>query len=670
MNAAALATSRLRATLLIVAAVVSLVLLPAVAEQKQTVRTAGGLDLVPNWPEVVAGEYAFGHAKFRPSASRPLGYRGCQNGWFPAATPPTSFGDGTAEQKEMEFRHRGRTRKAKLWTLTDRKSRNIRFKTPLPGWSLSQPLPVLDAEGRLRVIVKCHPWWVVCIDGRSGKILWKDELTPFHAMDLPENDANEAAELMTMAWAMGDMIPSLLGHRCGGITKRGHTVTKEQDPKLYRQIDAALADMAERMKQLQPDLVDDVQSLSRWIAKGVPEKVNDQDSRRINPRFQAIDRYLEKRYSIATHVWFHGYTGLEMPAPVSDGGFVYVTFGQGQVACYTLDGHRKWVKLLANRRNRKSMYYSSPALIDGKLVFYQAPEQKSGLVALDARSGETVWRTEGGTPWAKVAYTSVRPAKLPLPGGGTLDVVFARRGGKFKAFRADDGKVLGEICKTGAYSAGPCFVGDVFVTAFSSDGRDQPDPAARIKATSRDRIEVKSLGDLAKVGQGKSAGVSSSPFAMSPAGIFDGRHNAITDPAAARRIGSLGLDYQDRNRGLTVTIAGDKAIVPLECRAVGFASRGREDNAAIMRFAVIDVSDPSKPKVISRDNILGGSEMPAAISFDRHLATHGLGKKKLLGAYKTILSHFGAVNCGVIPHGDALFVQSGTHLYCLSEEND
>ncbi|MFP4106632.1 MAG: hypothetical protein ACLFVU_11155 [Phycisphaerae bacterium] len=130
---------------------------------------------------------------------------------------------------------------------------------------------------------------------------------------------------------------------------------------------------------------------------------------------------------------------------------------------------------------------------------------------------------------------------------------------------------------------------------------------------------------------------------------------------------NLALPYKEQTKGLTINIAGKYAILPLKCTGVNFSGRTREDNWALMRFAVIDVSDPAKPKVISRNNLLGGPEMPKALSFERHLSGFGLPKENLLGAYRTILAHFGAVNCGEIPHGDMLFIQSTTHLYGIGK---
>ncbi len=631
------------------------------------VRTADGAELPANWPEVVAGEHPFGHAAFRPTPDRPLGYRGCQNGWFPGATPPTSFGDGTAAQVETELRHKGRLQKETLWTLTDRRARNLRFKTPMPGWSLSQPLPVLGEDGRLRVVVKCHPWFVLCVDGETGEVLWQDELSPFHGMDLAPKEADAAAELLTLGWAVGDMIPTLLGHRNGGFDPRHKTITRQEDPDLYAKLLAALGDIAQRVKALAPEHVKDIAAAAALLREGLPREFEKHGTETYDQPFRAVLKAVRARYDVATHVWFHGYTGLAMPAPVSDGRHVYVTFGQGQVACYTLDGQRRWARLLRKTGNARSMYYASPALVGGKLIFYQAPEQKSGLVCLAADTGELLWRTDGNTPWAKVAYASIRPARLPLPGGGTLDVVFARSGGGVQVVRAADGKGLGPLCDGTGYGAGPHFMGDVFVTAFSVDGGDRPDPVVRLRATGPDTVAAETLHNLQTVGEGRKKGLDSRPFAFTPWGLFGGRRDVVMDPVAGRALGTLNLAYPDRTRGLSATVAGHYLILPLECRGVEFAGRGRLDNWALMRFAVIDVANPAAPKVLSADNVLGGPEMPAAISFDRFLAPHDLPKRRLLGAYKTILAHFGAVNAGVIPHGDMLFVQSATYLYGLGE---
>ncbi|MFP4107243.1 MAG: PQQ-binding-like beta-propeller repeat protein [Phycisphaerae bacterium] len=624
------------------------------------VKTADGTELPANWPEVVAGEYPFGHAKFRPSPDRPLGYRGCQNGWFPGATPPLKFSDGTVEQAEIAVRDKwDRLKKRKDLTLKDDNAVNIRFKTPMPGWSLSQPLPVRTEDGKLRIIVKCHPWWVACIDGQTGEILWKDELSPFHCREnLSKAEADRIAETMTLVWAAGSAVPSLMGHRHHGFTKQKKTVTREKHPDLYKKLDAALIAMEKQMKELEPDFAPKVAAIGEAIKEDIAERVRDQDSRRLNQPFNELKNAFMQKYGSLFNVWFSGYTGLAMPAPVSDGKHVYVTFGQGQVACYRLDGRRVWAREIRGESSR-SMYYASPALIGNRLVLYRAPEQKSGLVALDTATGKTVWETEGGTAWAKVTYTSIRPMQFET-NGKTVDTVIARYKGQFRVLRASDGKDLGPVLRTRGYSAGPGFVNNTLIASFSSDGRKYGTHSARLHLSDPEMVRVTDARKL-RLDQLREKQLSRMPSACSPAVVIDARNQAIVDPATGKMVAKYPI------RGDSVIIAGRFAISGSPGMGTGFVKRGRVDGWATMNFSVIDISDPARPKVVSTDNLLVSRELPADLSFDRFLTPHGLDKKPIAGAYTTILAHFGCANSGPVPHGNRLFIQSATHLYCIGK---
>ena len=79
-----------------------------------------------NWPELVTGQPALGAADFRPSPDRPVGYRGCQNGWFPGATPPLRFSDGTVTKATIGITNKwGKTSEKEVLTLADDQSVNI-----------------------------------------------------------------------------------------------------------------------------------------------------------------------------------------------------------------------------------------------------------------------------------------------------------------------------------------------------------------------------------------------------------------------------------------------------------------------------------------------------------------------------------------------------------------
>ena len=131
----------------------------------------------------------------------------------------------------------------------------------------------------------------------------------------------------------------------------------------------------------------------------------------------------EKRYKLkwdghlASHFGIVGFT----TTPVSDGRHVWAFFGQGVVACYDLEGNRRWIRRLEAEEVR---YSCSPALAGGKVVCIFG-----GMHGLDAATGETVWTRPEAT-----SIASLIPARIK-----DTDVVFTRQG---IVHRASDGKPL------------------------------------------------------------------------------------------------------------------------------------------------------------------------------------------------------------------------------------
>src|SRR6185436_1161182 len=82
--------------------------------------------------------------------------------------------------------------------------------------------------------------------------------------------------------------------------------------------------------------------------------------------------------------------------PVTDGERLYASFGQNVgLFCYTLDGTLLWKKQWPPR----PIYLdfgtaSSPIVADGRVYLLHDNEQQSLLIALDAKTGEEVWRAE------------------------------------------------------------------------------------------------------------------------------------------------------------------------------------------------------------------------------------------------------------------------------------
>lgn len=83
------------------------------------------------------------------------------------------------------------------------------------------------------------------------------------------------------------------------------------------------------------------------------------------------------------------------------------------------------------------------------------------------------------------------------------------------------------------------------------------------------------------------------------------------------------------------------------------------------RFRIIGISDPTKPKVVSEDNVLAHRE-PAA---DLHVQTYltDFDPLDFSGCYKGSVSYFGNMMSGVVPHGKRIYIQPSTFLYCVGE---
>jgi outer membrane protein assembly factor BamB len=81
--------------------------------------------------------------------------------------------------------------------------------------------------------------------------------------------------------------------------------------------------------------------------------------------------------------------------PVTDGKRVYAYFGMVGVFCYDFSGKLLWkVDLGAYPIGMGNGTGSSPALADGRLFIQCDNEEKSFLVALDAKTGDELWRVK------------------------------------------------------------------------------------------------------------------------------------------------------------------------------------------------------------------------------------------------------------------------------------
>lgn len=97
-------------------------------------------------------------------------------------------------------------------------------------------------------------------------------------------------------------------------------------------------------------------------------------------------------------------------SPVTDGQRVIAWFGSDGLHCYDLTGRRLWTRDLGVQRHIWG--YGSSPVIHGDLCFLNfGPGDRSFLVALDKKTGKTVWQHDEVSGYGKPADDDVRGSK-------------------------------------------------------------------------------------------------------------------------------------------------------------------------------------------------------------------------------------------------------------------
>jgi len=121
----------------------------------------------------------------------------------------------------------------------------------------------------------------------------------------------------------------------------------------------------------------------------------------------------------------HNVNGYTTPSPVTDGKNIYVVFGSGVVAGFSLEGQRIWARILPVRPHSKYGQSASPRVVDGVLLVHFGNK----LFAVDPASGVDKWVCD-----APSTYGS--PAVVGPPGRSVLLTPYG------DAFAVADGKQL------------------------------------------------------------------------------------------------------------------------------------------------------------------------------------------------------------------------------------
>lgn len=103
------------------------------------------------------------------------------------------------------------------------------------------------------------------------------------------------------------------------------------------------------------------------------------------------------------HEGHHHDHGFASPSAVTDGEYVYASFGSRGIYCWDMEGHARWERDLGDMRIYRFFgESSSPVLVGETLIVIWDHEGESSLYSLDARTGATKWQVsrEQGSTWS------------------------------------------------------------------------------------------------------------------------------------------------------------------------------------------------------------------------------------------------------------------------------
>ena len=259
------------------------------------------------------------------------------------------------------------------WSTT----KNVVWCTPMPGYGVSHPVLL----GK-RIFICSEPATLLCLNVEDGKILWQ-KTSSYSELELDAEVRERLAKEL----------------------EETQQLTKKQ------------AAVRQDMDKLRKSLMEDKATSQEIEAKLKPfnQQINEIEK-------DKLKLTLAVRY---TQPQTHSVAGYSAATPVTDGKQVFVVYGNGLVACYDLEGDRKWLKLVEHS-NASFAHSGSPIHVADKLVVHF-----TDLVALDPKSGDEAWRLKLPTAHGTSLVTRI----------GDDDVIFTPKGA---LVRAKDGKLLAE----------------------------------------------------------------------------------------------------------------------------------------------------------------------------------------------------------------------------------
>jgi outer membrane protein assembly factor BamB len=623
----------------------------------------------------------YGHKDFYPTPERPVGFRGDGSGAFPGATPVTQWREGDYDLVEMQVENwgdaggnaRGSFGKAKVPVYRNSNSVNIVWKTEMPSFANSMPIVVGD-----RVFTTAEPHSLVCVDARTGKILWQRELDPFELLGQSPEEVKSNTTLLEATHAVHAAYYRIVCNY--------HRIHPSQmKPKYWREWRENFVELRESLGREAPAdkrgvLAKTVESIGGVVAEldRLLAGAESQDGALADKDAMdaAIDRLMKalkgvspggfgcagdprigwmvKEYGL--HPWHHwyGWLGWTFATPVSDGKHVFVTMGQRQAACSDLDGKRIWARMVpqpapvsgakATFDGRDGGLTASPVLAGNVVVMRFT---NGGLAGLDKATGETKW---------SVAQTSggfVGSQGLVRLADGT-EVLVTKPG---EIIRVRDGKVL--LSK----DAAP-FKGESSALAMVSFGDAVVVNAKKMAAwrlsADGDKVTGEELWQCDAHGGNESPALTDKYLILEPATVVDRATGKIISKGATTFSGpetnpsTLAGSYLIRWRGECYGGHGNQGI------------RNRPNQDQVFSPAQVwKLNADGRTELVTPHSLLGGLNRPRSPILEKYLP-EAYRKNRLWCKENGVVPHFGYAQ-GLFAQGNRLFLRSCSHLYCIGD---
>ena len=213
--------------------------------------------------------------------------------------------------------------------------KNIAWRTALPApEGFGGPIVVGE-----KLFLQSEPADLVCVDKRTGKLLW-----------IRSNNYNELAT--------------------------------DEEKKANAETFKKIAALAARLDGVNASFVSGVPPKMERLGGGMDFKEKAGLQKQLCDLMKTVDR---KKYSLPKGQDV-GYSGM---TPVSDGRRVWAWFATGVTCYYDLDGKLVWRRLDNEGSFFEHGYSTSPILADGKLIVFM-----NKMIAFDAAKGERLWTAE------------------------------------------------------------------------------------------------------------------------------------------------------------------------------------------------------------------------------------------------------------------------------------